>query len=98
MAYDMAYEGARIEAMCAQLQGFVNRLEQRLSTDVDREFKSLIATGWKGAGADAFGQASTVWHGKTVEMNTTLTSLKTKVHAASTDMNGTDNGLRGLFG
>jgi WXG100 family type VII secretion target len=95
---DLAYAYEQIEQMAGQLKNFVGQLEARLSGDVDREFKNLVANGWTGKGANAFQNASATWHGKTLEMNTTLTQLQTALSTAGTDMSATDNSLVGLFG
>jgi WXG100 family type VII secretion target len=95
---DLAYAYAAIEGMAAELKTFVGTLETRLANDVDRQYNNLLANGWSGAAADSFQTAKQVWHGKVIEMNTTLTQLQGALSTAGTDMSATDNSLIGLFG
>jgi WXG100 family type VII secretion target len=94
---DLRYEHAAIEAMAGQLKAFVGRIDARLTNDVDRAFKNLLAGGWSGMAADSFQSASAAWHGKTVEMGSMLTMLQNAVNTASVDMNAKDKSLMGLF-
>lgn len=95
---DLVYNYGAIDGMVAQLQSFVNALDTRLSNDVDREFKNLLAHGWSGSAADSFQGASAQWHAKVAEMNAALTQLHGAVGSSGTDMSSTDSGLTGLFG
>src|SRR5690348_2783549 len=95
---DLAFIYAQIDDMVMQLKGFVGQLDTRLSTDVDRQFKNLVTHGWGGAASRAFNDASTTWHTKVGELNTTLTQLHGALSTAGTDMSSTDKSLVSLFG
>ena len=95
---DLAFIYHQIDDMVVQLKSFVGQLETRLTGDVDREFKNLVAHGWGGEASQAFDRASAAWHQKTTEMGTTLTQLHGALNTAGGDVKATDHSLVGLFG
>jgi WXG100 family type VII secretion target len=94
---DLAYEHAAISAMAGELKSFVGRIDTQLATHVEKEFNALRASGFTGAASDQFAVASTAWNNKTREMMNTLDQLQLAVQNASTDMDGKDKSLQGLF-
>jgi WXG100 family type VII secretion target len=92
----IVYDFAGIDSIAGQIEAFVADMNQTLS-DVDSKFRTLLANGWAGAAADAFGVQSSVWHKKADEMATTLRRLSAAAGNASVNMQQADAAAAARF-
>jgi WXG100 family type VII secretion target len=93
---DLLYDYAGIDTVSGAIASFVGQMNANLD-EVDTKFKTLIADGWHGAGANAFQGKSAQWHAAANEMAATLQKLSTKVGDAGVHMQTTDGRAAGRF-
>jgi WXG100 family type VII secretion target len=93
---DIAYDFTGIDTIAGTINAFVNHMNDKLD-EVDRTFKTLLADGWQGHGADAFVGCSAKWHGSAGQMAQTLQSLSAKVGRAGADMAAADAAAAARF-
>lgn len=96
MADSINYEFTTIEDISSDVASFVSFMEERLS-EVDTLFATLLADGWTGAGANAFGECKSRWHTNANQLAATLQTLATKVGNAGSDMHQADSAAAGRF-
>jgi WXG100 family type VII secretion target len=92
----IVYDFGGIDTLAAQIEAFVADMNGTLA-DVDAKFRTLLANGWSGSGADAFGVQSTQWHRKADEMATTLRRLSAAAGSAAVNMQQADAAAAARF-
>jgi WXG100 family type VII secretion target len=93
---DLLYVYGGIESVSSAISSFVATMNAELD-DVDSVFKSLIAQGWHGTGANAFQGKSAQWHAAANEMAATLHRLSAKVSDSAVQMHQADNQAASRF-
>ncbi|HEY1486610.1 MAG TPA: WXG100 family type VII secretion target [Micromonosporaceae bacterium] len=93
---DIVYDFSGIDTISGSINAFVNHMNEKLD-EVDRTFKTLLANGWQGQGADAFTGCSAKWHASAGQMATTLHSLSLKVGNAAANMAAADAAAAARF-
>ena len=93
---DLLYNYAGIDTVAGAINSFVSQMNANLD-EVDSKFKTLIADGWSGKGANAFQGKSAQWHSAATEMATTLQKLSGKVGDAAVHMQGADGAAAARF-
>jgi WXG100 family type VII secretion target len=92
----IVYNFSGIDSIAGSITGFVNHMNEQLD-QVDRTFKTLLAEGWEGQGANAFNGCSAKWHASADQMAATLQQLSTKVGKAGADMAQADAAAAARF-
>lgn len=92
----IVYDFAGIDAVAGQIEAFVSQMNATLG-DVDSKFRSLLADGWTGAGADSFGVQSQKWHRDADQMASTLRRLSAAAGNSAVNMQQADAAAAARF-
>ena len=92
----IVYDFAGIDTVAAQIEAFVADMNQTLN-DVDKKFGNLLANGWQGPAAEAFGTQSDRWHKDAERMASTLRRLSSAAGNAAVNMQQADNAAAARF-
>jgi len=92
----IVYDFGGIDSMAGQINSFVAQMNGTLA-GVDAKFRSLLAAGWTGAGADAFGVQSARWHKDADAMAATLQRLSAAAGNAAMNMQQADAAAASRF-
>lgn len=94
---NILYSFGTIESTQTLINQFVAQMNEHLN-QVDSKFKTLLADGWTGSGANAFQAKSQQWHTSADQMAQTLQQLASAVGNASVNMQQADHAAATRFG